>query len=475
MSPTRREFLAGALAAASVAAVAGCSSDSSDGASKDDDKAPKSTTTRPKGTPSESGPARVTTPPDAASSGLDHIVVVMMENRSFDHYLGWLPGADGKQAGLTFTDKAGTAMDSHRLTDFQNCKHPDPDHSYEGGRVQLNKGACDGFLQSGKNDEFAIGYFTQDDLPFTGQAASHWCTLDRYFAATMAETYPNRFYQHSAGTDRTHNSFVISKLPTIWDRLAAKDVSARYYFNDVPFIALFGGKYGSITKPFDTFLSDAEKGTLPAVSFVDPKFTDEGNGTSMDDHPHADVRAGQWFLDQVYQAVTKGPKWDKTLVVVNYDEWGGFFDHVAPTEAPDLTPKAGTGLRGFRVPAMLWGPSVQRGTIGHQTYDHTSILKMIEWRHDLAPLTPRDKAARNLAEVLDLRGKPDLEAPQWNVKKFVPLACDVQKEPAGSTTTTTKPSEGEEGAIGEEHDHYAEWRGIRTLADHHKFPAAFNF
>ncbi|MCU1355153.1 MAG: phospholipase [Acidimicrobiales bacterium] len=473
MSPTRREFLAGALATAGVAAVAGCSNGSSDAGTKDDRG---STTTKPKGktTPSESGLARVTTPPDPASSGLDHIVVVMMENRSFDHYLGWLPGADGKQAGLTFTDKNGTSMDSHRLTDFQNCDHPDPDHSYEGGRVQLAKGACDGFLKSGQNDEFAIGYFTQDDLPFTGQAAAHWCTLDRYFSATMAETYPNRFYQHSAGTDRTHNSFKISTLPTIWDRLGAKGVSARYYFNDVPFIALYGGKYGSISKPFDAFLQDAERGTLPAVSFVDPKFTNEGKGTSADDHPHADIRAGQWFLDQIYEAVTKGPRWDKTLVVVNYDEWGGFFDHVAPTEAPDLTPKQGTGLRGFRVPAMLWGPTVQRGTIGHETYDHTSILKMIEWRHDLAPLTPRDRAARNLAEVLDLRGKPDTEAPQWNVAKFDPIACGTpQVVPA---TASKKADEGDGEALGPDgEDHFAEWQGIRTLADHHRFPAPFSF
>ncbi|HEX2772386.1 MAG TPA: alkaline phosphatase family protein, partial [Micromonosporaceae bacterium] len=90
--------------------------------------------------------------PDPASSGIDHIVVVMMENRSFDHYLGWLPGADGKQAGLTYLDRAGTRHRTHHLDDYQGCDHPDPDHSWDGGRIQYNGGACDGFLRSGDND-----------------------------------------------------------------------------------------------------------------------------------------------------------------------------------------------------------------------------------------------------------------------------------------------------------------------------------
>ena len=83
----------------------------------------------------------------------------MMENRSFDHFLGWLPGADGKQAGLTFTDRYGVPHDTHHLTAFDSCGFNDPDHSWEGGRIQLNDGKCDGFLRSGRNDELAIGYY----------------------------------------------------------------------------------------------------------------------------------------------------------------------------------------------------------------------------------------------------------------------------------------------------------------------------
>jgi phospholipase C len=438
MSPTRRQFLAGALATVGATAAA-----STFGPAVAD-----ATT------------ATVTTPPAGATSGIDHIVVLMMENRSFDHYLGWLPGADGRQAGLSYMDRDGVIRSTHHLTDWQGCDFHDPDHSWEGGRIQLNNGKCDGFLLSGENDEFAIGYYTAPDLPFTANAAQAWCTFDRYFSATMAETYPNRFYQHAAATDRLHNSFAISSLPTIWDRLAAAGVSANYYFVDAPITALWGNKYVSISKPYDQFLADCAAGTLPAVSYVDPKFLDEGSGTSADDHPHADIRAGQSFANQVYRAVTSGPGWDRTAFVINYDEWGGFFDHVAPSTAPDATPSAGTGLRGFRVPAVLISPWTRRGTIGHQVYDHTSILKMIEWRHGLAPLTPRDQSARNLAEVLDLRSAPNLSVPTWSVPTVISSACGGPSAPSAPSTTTSSTT-----------DPYAESRALRVLADRFNFPA----
>ena len=135
-------------------------------------------------------------------AGIDHIIVVMMENRSFDHFLGWMPGADGKQSGLSYTDRYGIPHSTHHLTDFQGCGHPDPDHSYEGGRIQYNNGKNNGWLRAGENDEFAVGYYDAADLDFWRQAGPDWTVCDQYFAATMAETYPNRFYQHSAATDR---------------------------------------------------------------------------------------------------------------------------------------------------------------------------------------------------------------------------------------------------------------------------------
>lgn len=351
--------------------------------------------------------------PAPQASGIDHVVVVMMENRSFDHFLGWVPGADGRQSGLTYVDRYGATHATYHLSDYQGCAHPDPDHSYEGGRIELNYGNCDGWLRAGENDPYAIGYYSSTDLAFWRQAAPDWTVCDRYFAATMAETYPNRFYQHAAQTDRLHNSTTISTLPTIWDRLAGAGLTGRYYFSDVPFTALWGTKYAHISRPYADFLSACAGGTLPEVSFVDPRFTDEASGTSGDDHPHADVRVGEVFLAQVYNAVISSPNWSRTLLVVNYDEWGGFYDHVAPGCAPDANPT--TTLRGFRVPALVVSPRARPGYIAHGVYDHTSILRMIEWRWGLQALTPRDAAANNIAELLDFAGPPRTTAPPYLV------------------------------------------------------------
>lgn len=357
----------------------------------------------------------VTTPPER--SGIEHVVVVMMENRSFDHFLGWLPGADGRQAGLTYLDRTGAPHATHPLApDYQGCDHPDPDHSYAGGRVEYDNGANDGWLEAGQNDDYAIGYYQAPDLPFLAQAAPRWTVLDRYFAAIMAETYPNRIYQHAAEVDRLENTLTISTLPTIWDRLAAAGRTGRYYYSDVPFLALWGAKYLPISRPLVAFVTDALTGKLPDVAFVDPPFVDETSGTSSDDHPHADIRRGEAFLDLVYTAVTLGPAFQSTVLVVNFDEWGGFFDHVPPPTAPipDSDRIAGNtdGRLGFRTPALLIAPWARPGVVSHVQFDHTSALKLIEWRWGLQPLSVRDATAHNLAEALDFtrRTRPPLLA-----------------------------------------------------------------
>jgi phospholipase C len=359
--------------------------------------------------------------PDPGGSGIDHIVVVTMENRSFDHIMGWLPGADGAQAGLSYPDTAGVLHPTYHLATYQGCGHPDPDHSYTGARTEYDNGACDGWLQV--NDAFSIGYYLQSDLPFLGNAGPAFTVCDNYYAATLGPTFPNRLYTHAAQTDRTDDSLGFTSLPTIWDKLAAAGVSNAYYYNDLPFLSLWGLRYLGISHGFSDFLAAAATGTLPAVSYVDPPlFLEAVDGLSSDDHPHGDIRNGEAFMNSVYQAVSTGPAWDRTVLVITFDEWGGFFDHVAPTAAPDTNP-ALTGLRGFRVPALVLSPLAARGTVAHGLYDHTSILKMIEWRHGLPALTPRDAAANNLAEVLDFSTAPDTSAPQWNVNQVFDWPC----------------------------------------------------
>ncbi len=363
--------------------------------------------------------AMAATLPPPQQSGIEHVVLVMMENRSFDHFLGWLPGANGRQAGLAYPDPAGALHPTRALApDYQGCGHPDPDHSHIGGRIEYDGGKCDGWLLDTNNDVYAIGYYTRQDLAFFGSAAPNWTTCDHYFAAIMAETYPNRIYQHAAQTDRIVNTTALATLPTIWDRLASAGLTGRYYYSDVPFLALWGAKYLPISRPVAQFFADAAAGTLPQVSYIDPRFLDENSGTSSDDHPHADIRNGEAFLNAIYSAVTRGPAWGKTLLVINFDEWGGFFDHVAPSPAPippaDQAAGNTDGLRGFRVPCLLIAPWARRRTVAHTLYDHTSVLKLIEWRWGLAPLTVRDATANNLAAALDFSA-PSLAAPSYAV------------------------------------------------------------
>jgi phospholipase C len=357
--------------------------------------------------------------PTPGPGTIDHVVVVTMENRSFDHLLGWLPGAEARQAGLTYRDPAGMARATRPLApDFQGCGHPDPDHSYEGGRVEFNDGACDGWLRAGSNDEYATGYYLRDDLAFLGRAAEDWTVCDHYFPSIMAETFANRMYQHAAQTDRIDNSLSISTLPTIWDRLAAAGRTGRYYYSDVPFLALWGPKYISIGRTFSTFESDCASGRLADVSFVDPRFLNESSGTSNDDHPHADIRNGQVFLNRVYESVTRSPAWPRTMLVICYDEWGGFFDHVAPptavTSERDRAAGNADGRLGFRVPCMIVSPYARRKHIANAQLDHTSVLRMIETRWKLTPLTERDRSATSLADMLTLN-TPTPDAPRYDV------------------------------------------------------------
>jgi len=289
---------------------------------------------------------------------------------------------------------------------------------YAGARVEYDHGACDGWLRAGSNDAYAIGYYAQNDLAFLGGAAPAWTSCDNYFSAILAGTYPNRIYQHAAQTDRLDDSLLpLSTLPTIWDRLADHSLTGTYYFSDFPFLALWGAKYAGISRPVSEFFADCATGALPQVSFVEPRFLLGVQGLSADDHPHSDIRNGEAFLNSIYEAVASSPAWPHTVMVLNFDEWGGFFDHVPPAKAPVPPADAALGsdgLRGFRVPALVISPWSPRGTIAHGLYDHTSVLKLIEWRWSLRPLTIRDATANNLAEVLDF-SRQNLTAPVFAV------------------------------------------------------------
>jgi phospholipase C len=382
-------------------------------------------------------------------SGIEHVVVVTMENRSFDHFFGWMSWANGKQAGLQYKDPGGVVHKTYRLApDYTGCPHADPDHSYSGARVEYDNGSMDGFLLDTSNDIFCVGYYTAADIPFYAALAKHYTTLNAYHPSILGPTFPNRIFLHAAQTDRLENSLTPSTLPTIWDKLTAAGVSAKYYFNNVSFLALWGPKYIPISDSYSNFLSDAASGSLPAVSFVDPIYTITDDGAGNDDHPHADIRNGDYFLSQTFRAVASGPAWNKTVFIVNFDEWGGFFEHVEPPRAiapnsvdPDLV--NGKALLGFRVPTVVASPFTRGNPssprVVRTTFDHTSVLKLIEWRWSLTPLTARDASSDigNILTALNL-ANPHAAVPALpNPSKPLTRPCVILPATPASVPSTT--------------------------------------
>jgi phospholipase C len=374
----------------------------------------------------------------AKESPIDTVVVVMMENRSFDHYLGWLANdkrylergrsrygkrfrVNGKQV-QSFPGTDGTPVQTAPLltnpaeaNPYRGCGHPDPGHGWTQGRAQRDGG----FLAPGSgNDTFALGYYGGDAMPFTAQLAREFTVFDRWHASILGPTYPNRAYLHSAqsGTYQTNTLPTATggyDWETIWDRLAAARVSAGYYFTDLPVLALWGGRLGSVTHPIADYFAQARAGKLPHVVFVDPAFL---TGNRTDDHPLADIRAGQRFLRDVFAAFARSKQWRRGAFVLMYDEWGGFYDHVKPPVLPDNRASPvdadNFGQAGFRVPAVIASPYARRGYVDHTLFDHTSVLRFLEWRFLGAPahgpgkpgqtwfLTERDRRANNLGASL---------------------------------------------------------------------------
>ena len=369
--------------------------------------------------------------PSPRNMPLDTIVVLMMENRSFDHYFGWHPGADGKLQGLAYRNQQGRMVEPYHLPpDFQGCGHPDPDHGWTGGRFQWNGGRNDGFVlgneQGTGSDEFAIGYYLERDLGFIAPAARAFTLYDRYFCSIMASTYPNRHYQWGAQNGGQKSNLFPPQTAettgftweTIFDRALARGVTARYYNSDLPFSGLYGQRGFSWTSPIERYYEDAAAGTLPNIAFVDPPFKDGGggDGTSADEHPHGDIRLGQAFMSDVAHAFMESPQYKRGALFVNYDEWGGFFDHVPPPRVPDQRAnhrdvQNDWSLMGFRIPAIAVSPFARGGRVSHATLGHESILKLISYRFGLGHLNRRHRYAYNIGRTFDFE-TTDLTPPQ---------------------------------------------------------------
>jgi phospholipase C len=235
---------------------------------------------------------------------------------------------------------------------------------------------------------------------------------------------------------------------TIFAALAQAGVSNRYFYTDVPVSGLWGAPGLARTGQVQEYYTRCQAGTLPAVSFVDPNFggsVGEGPGISADEHPHGDVRAGQAFMSDVVHAFMESPQWKTGALFIVYDEWGGFFDHVAPPRVPDQRQSpdinADYGLMGFRIPALVISPWVRRGHVEHTTYGFESILKLIGYRFGLPALNRRVAYARNVGRSFDYVSSPRLDPPQLPTPvHVVSQACPGNPNgPSASAASRPKP------------------------------------
>jgi phospholipase C len=329
---------------------------------------------------------------------IETIVVLCMENRSFDHYLGAMSLLEGKDVvGLTGTesnlDPDGSPVGVFKLDDFTP---EDPPHGWDACHNQWNQGKNDGFVKehAGASQNDVMGYHDRSQIPITYALADASAICHRYFASVMGPTWPNRFYLHGGSSKGQKENYPVFGYTSIWDLLADAGISGKNYFHDVPWCAGAFFKTGG-NKGIETFFSDAAAGTLPQFSIIDPQFFGAG---ANDDHPDHDIQLGQALISSVFTALAKGPQWGKCLFVLTYDEHGGFYDHVPPPTTDD--DEAEFQQLGFRVPTLVAGPYVRKGCPVDTLLEHVSVIKTLEKKWDLPSLNKRVAAANDLSSAI---------------------------------------------------------------------------
>jgi phospholipase C len=408
----------------------------------------------------------VAAPDDPAAGRLDqieHIVVVMLENRSFDHMLGYLslPVEEGgkgrsdvdglKGPSSNFNLHGETSYPIHHLsyTKFKD-ETEDPDHSGASVDQQLSGGGG-GFVENfahvsaqrtasaheqPPDPGLVMGFYDGENLPVYDHLAAEYCVVDRWFSSVPGATWPNRLYSIAGRAEgsRDDKSPPIYELPSFPRYLDQHGVDWRWYSFDPATLRAVDPEYrlgnhhrfafvdsrklstaeravGKLTEEGPSFLDDVAKGELPPVSWIDPRFKDLRvlGPDSNDDHPPSDLIAGQDLILTIYHALGAAGSWSKTLLVITYDEHGGFYDHVPPPPAVDEDPEF--QRLGVRVPALLVSPFVAKGStsttlLGNDFhFDHTSIIKTILTRFcntdgRIPELTARVAAANHLGHLL---------------------------------------------------------------------------
>jgi phospholipase C len=353
-----------------------------------------------------------------AAIPIEHVIVMMKENRSYDHYFGKLAQngqADAEVQPSTFSnlDAKNSAVAPFHLT--TTCLHDDPGHQWAEMHNQVHSGAMDGFVKSAASSttsdgHFVMGYYLPSDIPFYYFLANTFALADHYFASVRSGTAPNRDYlllATSDGVKESNAGVPRSSVPTIFDALDAKGVSWGVYSDEDPFEGCLGWTTSHAgVHAVSAFKSALANGTLPAVAYVDSK------GDLEDEHPTANVQVGEAWTRDIYAAVIASPSWSSTALIFTYDEAGGFADHVPPPTTCVARPADAEFFElGARVPTVVISPWARRHYVSHVVHEHTSILRFIETVFDLPALTARDANSDALLDMFDFTCPAQLSVP----------------------------------------------------------------
>jgi len=404
----------------------------------------------------------------------DHVVVVMMENHSFDNLLGTLSRTRTDVDGLSF-DGSGSATNSNPGTDgapvrafplTSTAQAKNVSQSWKATHEQINKGEMDGFVRSEKGQAEAMGYYPSEVLPFAYSLANTFTLANKWFCSVPGPTYPNRrfllagtaFGGTTSGLQEILKAF--AKPPpngSIFDRLSHHGISWANYFTDIPMTLVIPRILAE--HPFhhhrrSKFLEDCKVGTLPQVSFIDPgtgklssfadslgvlpkivkEALDRLDPGETEEDPD-DMYYGERWAHETVEAVVRSPAWPRTLLIYTYDEHGGYYDHIAPPAAipPDDIPPAERpgdyAMYGPRVPAVVVSPYSKPGGVSDAVCDHTSVLATIEHKWNLPALTNRDANANTVMDFLDTSQPPCLDPPE--------LTAPSETGPSGPASKTT--------------------------------------
>jgi phospholipase C len=429
----------------------------------------------------------------ASALGIEHVFVLMLENRSFDHMLGFsgISGMDAETGqvtavrGLNGTESNSFAGETYRVSPGADFIMPtDPGHEFQNVLHQLCGPAAtykpggqyppidvSGYVASyvgsgGKDPGEIMRCYRPDQLPVLNALAREFVVCDNWHASMPGPTWPNRMFVHAASSGGLDHSPTVLEIAqweaisgfrfangTVFDRLQRHGVRRRIYGgDDFPMVAALKGIGVGDIRHYDLFATDlAQARYTDQYVFIEPSydvFHEYQGGTSQ--HPRGDVTRGEALIKATYEAIRNSPAWENSLLIITWDEHGGFYDHVHPdgARAPgDTDPGDPHNQNGFtftqygpRVPAIVISPRIPKNVVDHRLYDHASISATLAMLFDMNPLTARDANANHLDALITLK------APRDDAPERLPMPANSGTLPtaaaiAGPSTSTERPNE----------------------------------